>query len=63
MLTLTRRLGEKIVIGADIEVTVVEIDRGKIRLGITAPRSVVVKREELLTLAERVRRYEAKETV
>ena len=48
MLVLSRRLGEKIVIGGSITITVVEIDRGKIRLGIEAPRDVPVYRQELL---------------
>ena len=50
MLVLSRKLGEKIVIGENICVTVVEIDRGKIRLGIEAPRDVPVYREELLPI-------------
>ncbi|MBI3618712.1 carbon storage regulator [Candidatus Peregrinibacteria bacterium] len=48
MLVLTRKRGEKIRIGEDIILTVVEIDRGKIRLGIEAPRKVLVLRQELL---------------
>lgn len=48
MLVLSRKLGEKIVINDDITVTVVDIDRGKIRLGIEAPREVPVFRKELL---------------
>lgn len=48
MLVLSRKLGEKIYIGNDICITVVDIDRGKIRLGIEAPRSVPVFRQELL---------------
>ena len=47
MLVLSRRLGETIHIGDDITVTVVYIDRGKVRLGIKAPRSVPVDREEV----------------
>ncbi len=50
MLVLSRKLGEKIQIGEDIWVTVVDIDRGKIRLGIEAPREVPVFRQELLPL-------------
>lgn len=50
MLVLSRRLGEKIYIGADICITVVDIDRGKIRLGIEAPRDVPIYRQELLPL-------------
>jgi len=37
MLVLSRKLGEKICIGENISITVVDIDRGKIRLGIDAP--------------------------
>ena len=48
MLVLSRKLGEKICIGENICITVVDIDRGKIRLGIEAPREVPVFRQELL---------------
>jgi carbon storage regulator len=48
MLVLTRKLGEKIVIGDNITITVVDIDRGKIRLGIECPRHVPIFRSELL---------------
>jgi carbon storage regulator len=51
MLVLSRKLGEKILIGDNISITVVDIDRGKIRLGIEAPRSVPVFRQELLPQA------------
>ncbi len=50
MLVLSRKLGEKICIGENICITVVDIDRGKIRLGIEAPRDVPVFRQELLPL-------------
>ena len=50
MLVLSRKLGEKIFIGDNICITVVDIDRGKIRLGIEAPRDVPIYREELLPL-------------
>lgn len=49
MLVLSRKLGEKIYIGDNICVTVMSIDRGKIRLGIEAPRETPIYREELLT--------------
>src|SRR5262249_35814655 len=48
MLVLSRKLGEKICIGDNISITIVDIDRGKVRLGIEAPRSVPVYRQELL---------------
>lgn len=48
MLVLSRKIGEKIIIGDNIEVTVVNImDGGKIRIGITAPRDVPIARKEL----------------
>ena len=50
MLVLSRKLGEKIYIGENICITVVDIDRGKIRLGIEAPRDVPIFRQELLPL-------------
>lgn len=50
MLVLARKLGEKIYIGEHVCITVVDIDRGKIRLGIEAPRDVPIYREELLPL-------------
>jgi carbon storage regulator len=52
MLVLSRKLGEKIYIGENICITVVDIDRGKIRLGIEAPRDVPIYRQELLPLGQ-----------
>jgi carbon storage regulator len=47
MLVLSRKLGEKIVIGDNIVVTVVKIDRNQIRIGIEAPNEIPVYREEI----------------
>jgi carbon storage regulator len=47
MLVLSRKLGEKIVIGDNIVVTVVKIDRNQIRIGIEAPSEILVYREEI----------------
>lgn len=47
MLTLTRRVGETIRIGDDIEVVVKEIRRNQVRIGIVAPREVPIYREEV----------------
>ncbi len=48
MLVLARRVDERILIGDDIEVIVVEIEKGKVRLGIIAPREIKVLRDELV---------------
>jgi carbon storage regulator len=48
MLVLSRRRGEQIVLpGLDVVLTVVEISRDRVRLGITAPREVPVFRDEI----------------
>ncbi len=47
MLALTRKLGEAITIGADIRVVVLQVKGGSVRLGIEAPRSVSVHRDEV----------------
>lgn len=48
MLVLSRRVGERLVIGGDIVVTVIEVRSDGVRLGIDAPRSVRVHRAEVL---------------
>ena len=47
MLVLSRKLGEKVVIGDNVEVTVTQISGGRVRLGISAPRDVRIRRTEL----------------
>ena len=47
MLVLTRQLDKSIVIGDDIEITVVEIRGDQVRLGVSAPKSVPVHRKEV----------------
>lgn len=47
MLVLTRRAHESIMIGADIVVTILEVRGDQVRVGIDAPRSVSVHREEV----------------
>jgi carbon storage regulator len=53
MLILTRRAGEALRIGDDIEVTVMAVNGSQVRIGINAPRDIAVDREEI---AERKRR-------
>lgn len=47
MLIITRRPGEKIVLGDDITVTVMEVSGQTVRLGIDAPKSLPIYREEI----------------
>ena len=46
MLVLTRKTNERICIGDNITLTVVKIDGRKVRLGIEAPKEVIIRREE-----------------
>ena len=47
MLILTRRVGENVMIGDDIVISIVEVRGDAVRIGIQAPRSVTVHREEV----------------
>lgn len=47
MLVLTRRVGECVLIGESIEVRVLDVDGGSVRIGIRAPRDVLVLRSEI----------------
>lgn len=47
MLVLSRKIGEKLVIGNDVTITVLSVTGNKIRIGIDAPEDVQVLRQEL----------------
>jgi carbon storage regulator len=48
MLVLSRRIGDSVVIGEDVVVSVLDIRGDVVRIGIDAPRHVAVRRQELL---------------
>jgi carbon storage regulator len=47
MLILTRRVGESLMIGNDVTVTVLGVNGNQVRLGVNAPKNVEVHREEI----------------
>jgi carbon storage regulator len=57
MLVLTRKPNQAIVIGDDIRIVIVSVDRDQVRLGIEAPREVSVHRAEVY---EEIKRGEAR---
>ncbi len=52
MLIIRRRVGESILVGEDVEVEVLESGQGQVKLGIRAPRQVLVLRKEILAAVE-----------
>ncbi len=55
MLILTRRVGETLKIGNDVDVTVLGVKGNQVRIGIIAPKNVAVHREEIF---DRIKREE-----
>jgi carbon storage regulator len=49
MLVLSRKIGERIYIGSDIVLTVLDVRGRQVRLGLEAPEAVLIRREELLS--------------
>jgi carbon storage regulator CsrA len=59
VLILTRRIGETVMIGDEVTVTVLRVKGNQVRLGVNAPKSVSVQREEIF---HRIK-HESSETV
>jgi carbon storage regulator len=49
MLVLSRKVGESIIIGDRIQITVVEVSHGRVKIGVKAPSDVKIDREEIHT--------------
>jgi len=52
MLILTRRIGETLMVGDEVTVTVLDVKGNQVRIGINAPKSVQVHREEIYQLIQ-----------
>lgn len=52
MLVVTRKQGDSLVIGDNIEITILETEGGNVKIGINAPKSVKILRKELITEVE-----------
>lgn len=52
MLVLSRKTGERISIGGDVQVVVLEVSHGRVKLGFEAPREVPVRRTEVVFTQE-----------
>jgi carbon storage regulator len=60
MLILTRRIGETLMIGPDVTVTVLGVKGNQVRIGINAPRTVEVHRAEIFKLIQKQRQQRSK---
>lgn len=47
MLVISRKKGESLLLGEDIEITVVKVEEGTVKLSISAPRNITILRKEL----------------
>ena len=60
MLVLSRKIGEVITVGSSVKITVLSFDRGVVRLGIQAPKSIPIHRKEVYDKIIELNRQAAK---
>lgn len=48
MLVLKRKIGESIIIGEDVEIKIVDVGEGRVKIGIEAPKSIEIMRKEVI---------------
>ena len=60
MLVLTRRIGETVMIGDDIAVTILSVKGEQVRIGIDAPQEIKVHRQEVYDRIQKEKQVEAK---
>ncbi len=60
MLVITRKKGESVIIGDNIEITVAKIEDGSVKLSISAPKEVTILRKELYSEVEEENKKAAK---
>lgn len=63
MLALSRKENESIMIGNDIEITILEVKGEQVKIGITAPKTVPIYREEVYTQIKEANEEAASDTV
>ena len=60
MLVLSRQKNESIIIGDDVEITIVDVRGDKVRLGINAPKKISVHRKEIYEIIQREKKCDCK---
>jgi len=52
MLILTRKMGQSVIIGGNIEINILEIEEDKVRIGVNAPKEISILRKELIEVKD-----------